>query len=225
MAGKLRAVAKTLMWTLAKGVALVPVGWAVSGVCFGAGFWVLSTDNSAGYPGAGAGPLGAVAALLMLFAQRPWAMSAMVVGVVGVAVHVVLAQKFVVQCAMSWAWKAGESKFLEPLVERSVAGVDRASPGWMTEIVKWGALKANLLGALRKDPESGAFRKWLYGKILGKLRVEDELPVGREALTGFLVERIRSFMAEIVEPSMTLSGVVMFGQLMLAAVAVLVEGR
>jgi hypothetical protein len=78
---------------------------------------------------------------------------------------------------------------------------------------------------LRKDPESGAFRKWLYGKILGKLRVEDELPVGREALTGFLVERIRSFMAEIVEPSMTLSGVVMFGQLMLAAVAVLVEGR
>ncbi|MEK7391906.1 MAG: hypothetical protein AAB214_05000 [Fibrobacterota bacterium] len=224
MAGKLQAVAKTLMWTLAKGVALMLAGWVVSGVCFGVGFWVLSADNGAGFHGAGAGPLGAVLALLVLFVEYPWAMSAIVVGVVGLAVHAVLAQKFLAQCAMSWAWKAGESKFLEPLVERCVAGADRASPGWLTGVVKWGALKANLLGALRKDPESGAFRKWLYGKILGKLRVEDDLPVGREALTGFLVERIRSFMAEIVEPSMTLSGVVMFGQLMLAAVAVLVEG-
>jgi len=152
-------------------------------------------------------------------------MSSIAAGMVGVVAHVALAQKFLAQSAMAWAWEAGGSRFLEPVVERCLAAADAARPGWMTGIVKWGVLKANLLVAMRKDPEIGAFRKWLFGRVLVKLSIQGELPVGREALGRVVVERIRGYMSEIVEPSMALSGVAMFGQLMFALAAVLIEGR
>lgn len=223
MAGAVRNVAKSLVRILMVAVATMLAGWLVSAICVVVGIWILASDKGAGFHGAGAGPLGAIVAIVVLFRVQPWAMSSIVAGLAGFVVSVVFAQKFVVQSAMYSLWSAGEAKFLVPLVSRCVAALDRISPQWMTGVVKWTALKANLLVALRHDPETGSFQKWIVRRILGKLSLEGELPADREGLTRMLVERIRGFMSGLIEPSLMLPGIVMLGQLALAVVAVLVS--
>jgi hypothetical protein len=216
MARGVLSAAKTVVRALAIAIVAMLAGWLVSAVCFGVGFWLLSSSEGAGFHGAGTSLVGAVLGLLVLFRDQPWAMSSLVAGLGGLLLHAALAQKFVLQSLMHSLWKAGESRVLEPVVSRSVAALDKVSPGWMTGAVKWTTLKASLLVAMRRDSQMGFFQKWVLGKILGKLSLKDELPTDREGLSRFLVERIRAFTGELIAPSLMLPGIVMGGQLLLA---------
>lgn len=202
------------------GAALVLLaGGLVSMLCMGVGIWLLGAGGGPGFHGAGAGGFGALVALVVLFRDHPWAMATVVLGAVGVVVQGFLAQKHLLQGVLRGLWNAGEARFLEAVVSRCLDAMDAASPGWMTGIVKWAAVKANLLAALGRDRRTPAVQRWALGRVLGKLPLEGDVPVDREGLARLLVERIRAFVSEAVAPSMLLPGIVAMGQILFALLA------
>ena len=222
MARMVRETAAQVFRALAVGIAMLVAGWMVSvaGICVSV--WILAHSQGAGFHGAGGGGLGAILGLVVLLRNEFWATFLLLVSLAGFVVHAMLAQKYVLLRLVHALWNAGQAHFLEPLVERCVAGLEAASPRWMVGAVKWATLKANLLTALGRDREASWVQRRAMGWILGKIPFEGEVPSTKQEMTETLVARIRGTVAGLVEPSLRFSGAAMAVQMLLMVVAALV---
>lgn len=201
-------------------------GSIFSFVCLLVSIMLLGNNKGPGSTAGHAGGAGAVIALLTVFITEFWSGLLFITSFICLIIYIPVANKYALQRAVQLVWQYNLADNIADNINKYFTKLTAKSPGWLKQIDNQATLKIKLMDEASHDPDTGKVQKRILRWCLKKLSADDiNLKESESTLPVLLAEKIRSKIADAVEPSMQLFWIIFSLQLVIMALAVFFDYR